>query len=102
MSKKWTLISLTIVILLPVMLLIIGVVFLNTADLKEHRDAIAERISQATGRQLSLNGELELNISTISSIVVTDIAIWLMLPGLLNRRCSLSSVSRPRSCCYHC
>ncbi|MBT8119888.1 MAG: AsmA family protein, partial [Gammaproteobacteria bacterium] len=87
MSKKWILISLTVVILLPVMLLIIGVVVLNTTDLKEHRDTIAEHISQATGRQLSLNGELELNISTISSIVVTDIALanasWASEPEML-------------------
>ena len=87
MSKKWILISLTVVILLPVILLIIGVVFLNTANLKEHRDTIAEHISQATGRQLSLNGELELNISTISSIVVTDIALanatWASEPEML-------------------
>lgn len=77
----------TVVILLPVMLLIIGVAFLNTANLKEHRDTIAEYISQATGRQLSLNGELELNISTISSIVVTDIALanatWASEPEML-------------------
>ena len=87
MSKKWILILLIVVILLPVMLLIIGVAFLNTADLKEHRDTIAEYISQTTGRQLSLNGELELNISTISSIVVTDIALanatWASEPEML-------------------
>lgn len=77
----------TVVILLPVMLLIIGVVVLNTADLKEHRDSIAEHISQTTGRQLSLNGELELNISTITSIVITDIALtnatWASEPEML-------------------
>ena len=87
MSKKRILISLTVIILLPVMLLIIGVAFLNTANLKEHRDTIAEHISQAIGRQISLNGELELNISTISSIVVTDIALanatWASEPEIL-------------------
>jgi uncharacterized protein involved in outer membrane biogenesis len=87
MSKKWILISLAAVILLPVMLLIIGVAFLNTADLKEHRDTIAENISQVTGRQLSLNGELELNISTKFSILVTDIALanasWASEPEML-------------------
>ena len=87
MSKKWILISLTVVILLPVILLIISVVFLNTADLKEHRDTIAEHISQAAGRQLSLNGEFELNISTKFSIVVTDItlanATWASEPEML-------------------
>jgi len=90
MSKKWILISLAVVILLPVVLLIIGVVVLNTADLKEHRDTIAEHISQTTGRQLNLNGELELNISTISSIVVTDIALanatWASEPEMLTIR----------------
>ena len=87
MSKKWILILLSLVILLPVMLLTIGVVVLNTADLKEHRETIAEHISQATGRQLSLNGELELNISTKLSIVVTDITLanaeWSSEPEML-------------------
>lgn len=87
MSKKWILISLAVVILLPVMLLVSGVVFLNTTDLKEHRGAIAEHISQATGRQLSLNGELELNISTKLSIVVTDMSLanatWASEPEML-------------------
>jgi len=86
-SKKWILISLAIVFLLPVMLLVSGVVFLNTTDLKEHREAIAEHISQATGRQFSLNGELELKISTKLSIVVTDMslanAIWASEPEML-------------------
>jgi len=87
MSKKWILITLAVVIFLPIMLLIIGVVVLNTVDLNEQRATIAEHISQATGRQLSLNGELELNISTISSIIVTDIALanamWASEPEML-------------------
>ena len=87
MSKKWILIPLTVVILLPVTLLIIAVAFLNSADLEEHRDTIAEHISQAAGRKLSLNGELELNISTKFSIVITDIALanatWAAEPEML-------------------
>jgi uncharacterized protein involved in outer membrane biogenesis len=87
MSKKWMLISLAVVITLPVMLLIIGATFLNATDLKEHRETIAEHISQATGRQLSLNGELELNISTKLSIVVTDMSLanatWASEPEML-------------------
>ena len=85
--KKWILITLTVIILLPVTLIIIGIIVLNTTNLNEYRDTITEQVSQAVGRQLNLNGDLELNISTVSSIVVTDItlanATWASEPEML-------------------
>ena len=75
MRKKWILNSLFAIIFLPIFVLAATLIFLSTADLTQHRDFIAENISKIMGRRLSLNGELELSISSIPSIVVTDIVL---------------------------
>ena len=63
-------------------------IFLSTADLTQHRDFIADNISKIAGRGLNLNVELELNISSTSSIVVTNIvlanAAWASTPEMLS------------------
>ena len=88
MRKRWVLISLFTIIFLPVLAIIAVLIFLSTADLTQHRDFIADNVSKIAGRGLSLNGELELNISSISSIVVTDIvlanAAWASTPEMLS------------------
>jgi len=87
MHKKWILVLLSGVILLPIILLVLFLVVLNSVDLNQHKDSIAEQISEGLGRRLSLNGTLELNISSTSSIVLTDMvmanAAWASEPEML-------------------
>ena len=73
--KKWILTSLLAIIILPIIVIAAVLIFLASADLTQHRDFIAESISKITGRRLSLNGQLELNLSSIPSLVVTDIVL---------------------------
>ncbi len=88
MRWKWALIGLSVVVLLPVLLLTAVIVFLDVADLSRHREFIAEQVSTLAGRRLSLNGELDLNISGTTSILVTDIALdnasWASEPEMLS------------------
>ncbi len=99
MRKRWVLTSLFAVIFLPVLAIIAILLFLSTADLTQHRDFIADNISKIAGRGLSLNGELELNISSISSIVVTDIvlanAAWASTPEMLSIHRIEASIELP-------
>jgi len=87
MRMKWILISLSAVVLLPVLLLVVVLVFLDSSDLSQHRDVIAEQVSKMAGRRLSLDGELDLNLSMTPSIVVTRIALanapWASEPEML-------------------
>jgi uncharacterized protein involved in outer membrane biogenesis len=84
---KWILTVLSAVVLLPVLLLVAVLFYLDAADLSQHRDIIAEQVSKLVGRSLSLNGELDLNISMTPSIVITDIAVanasWASEPEML-------------------
>ncbi len=64
MRKRWVLTSLFAILSLPVLAIIAVLIFLSTADLTQYRDFIADNISKIAGRGLSLNGELELNISS--------------------------------------
>jgi uncharacterized protein involved in outer membrane biogenesis len=87
MKKKSFVLLLSAAILIPVLLLVISLIILSNIDLNKHRDTIAEHVSEATGRQLSLNGELELNLASITSIVITDVALanatWASEPDML-------------------
>ena len=87
MRKKWILVSLSAVVLLPIVSLAVVLVFLSTADLSQHRDFIAEQISKASGRRFSLNGEFNLDISMTPSVLITDMAFanapWASQPEML-------------------
>ncbi len=87
MRKKWILTSFLAVIMLPIIVMAAVLIFLASADLTQHREFIADSISKVAGRRLSLNGELELNLSMTPSIVVTDIALanapWSSEPEML-------------------
>ncbi len=84
---KWILISLSAVVLLPILLFVAVLFYLDSADLSQHRDVIAEQVSKLAGRRLSLGGELDLNISMTPSIVISDIALanaaWASEPEML-------------------
>jgi uncharacterized protein involved in outer membrane biogenesis len=84
---KRILISLSAVVLLPVLLLAVVLFYLDSADLSQHRDVIAEQVSKLAGRRLSFGGELDLNLSMTPSIVISDIALanaaWASEPEML-------------------
>ena len=75
MRRKWLLISLSAVVLLPVLVIVAVLVFVSVSDLTQHRDVIAEQVSNVLGRQLALDGELKLNLGGTTSFVVSDISL---------------------------
>ena len=85
--RKGILISLIAVIMLPVVLTGAALVYLKSADLAQHRELIAGQISKVVGRQLSLDGELELNLASTTSLLVSDITLanadWASDPVML-------------------
>ena len=84
---KWIPATFLAVVFLPVIVVVAALVFLDTADLTQHREFIAEQISRIAGRRLSLNGDVELNISSTPSIVITDVVLanapWAAKPEML-------------------
>ena len=84
---KWIPATFLAVVFLPVVVVVAALVFLDTADLTQHREFIAEQISRIAGRRLGLNGEVELNISSTPSIVITDVVLanapWAAKPEML-------------------
>ena len=99
MRKKWILTSLLAIIILPIVLIVAVLIFLANADLTQHRDFIADNISKIAGRRLSLNGELELNLSLTPSIVVTDIVLanapWASEPEMISIHHITASIELP-------
>ncbi len=75
MRLKWILIVLSASILLPVLVLAIVLMYLHSADLGKHRDFIAEYASTFLGRTVSLDGEIDLDISMTPSVVISDIVL---------------------------
>ncbi len=77
-----------------VALLAAGVVafaaFLKSIDPAEYRDLIAEQVKQATGRDLTLAGEVELAVSLTPTITVSDVsfanAAWGSRPQMVTAR----------------
>ena len=88
MRKTWILTSLLAIIILPVIVMVAVLIFLDRADLTQHRDFIADSVSKIVGRRLSLNGEIDLDLSLTPSIVVTDIVLvnapWATEPEMLS------------------
>ena len=75
------------VVMLPVALMLAALVYLNSADLSQHREFIAGQISNVAGRRLSLDGELDLNLASTTSLLVSDISLanadWASDPAML-------------------
>jgi uncharacterized protein involved in outer membrane biogenesis len=87
MRFKWILVTLSTVVLLPLLTFAVVLVFLSTADLSQYREFIAGQITRFTGRELTLGGEFNIDISSISSVVITDISLanaaWATQPEML-------------------
>ncbi len=60
---------------LVVALIVAGVVVLKSTDINQYRGLIAEEAKKATGRDLKLGGELELEVSFSPAIVARDISL---------------------------
>ena len=88
MRLKWISAILFALILLPVLLLVAVCVVLDTADLSRHRDLIAEWVTDLAGRRVTLQGELDLNLSGTTSLVISNIAVanasWASEPDMLS------------------
>jgi len=55
-------------------LVVAGVAILKSTDFNAYKDVIAEKVSQATGRQLKISGDLNLEISLNPSIAVNGVS----------------------------
>lgn len=64
--------------------------FLKSIDPAEYRDLMAEQVKQATGRDLTLAGEVELAVSLTPTITVSDVsfanAAWGSRPQMVTAR----------------
>src|SRR3546814_4790342 len=65
---------LKIAALLVVALAVAGVVVVQNMDFNQYKGLIAAKVKEATGRDLAINGDLKLDILTLSpSLVVNDV-----------------------------
>ena len=87
MRLKWILLSLSAAALLPILLLAFALLYLHVADLSEHRETIAREASKLAGRDISFNGDLDIDLSLSPSIVVSEVAVanadWASAPHML-------------------
>ncbi|MCW9034260.1 MAG: AsmA family protein [Rhodospirillales bacterium] len=63
------------VVVLIVGVIVAGVVVLKSTDINQYRGMIAEEAKKATGRDLKLGGELELEVSFSPAIVAREISL---------------------------
>ena len=56
-----------------VALAVAGIAILKTIDINQHKVAIADRVKAATGRDLVLGGDMELDISLQPVLVLKDV-----------------------------
>ncbi|MFB0991765.1 MAG: hypothetical protein QMB78_06100 [Rhodospirillales bacterium] len=64
----------SVLIVLFLGVLVSGVAILKSTDLYEYKDLISEKAREATGRDLVITGDLNLEISFTPKIVVEGIA----------------------------
>jgi len=61
---------------LIIVVLIAGIyVYLNTYDYNKLKPLVARMVEDATGRRLSLDGDVNLEIGFVPALVVTDVAL---------------------------
>ena len=68
---KWLL---GIILILVVAVLVGGFIFLKTFDLNKYKSLVEKIAYEQTGRKLSINGEANLGISLIPTLVINDVA----------------------------
>lgn len=69
---KWTVIGLLLVL---VGIVAYGTWYIVTLDIEEYRELIAEKAYQATGRELTLAGPMDLEISLTPTLIIEDVTL---------------------------
>jgi len=72
MGKLLKIIGALVVLLVAVV--VAGVVMLKSTDINQYRDLIAEQVKNATGRELTLGGDLELEVSLSPAVIARKVA----------------------------
>ena len=76
------------IIVIVVAIVAAGVAILAATDPADIRDFLTAQVKDATGRELSIKGELDLEISLVPSLVMHDVtfanAKWASAPHLLS------------------
>ena len=72
MRWKWLV---AISALIIVILVTAAYVYFNTYDYNKLKPLVARKVEEATGRKLSLNGEVNLEIGLLPALVATDVAL---------------------------
>ncbi len=70
--KKWIKV-LSAIFVLAVAVVVAGVAILQSLDFNEYRGLIAEQVKAATGRDLTINGELNLELSLNPAVAVEGV-----------------------------
>ncbi len=71
MKRAWTI--LTVIAVLAVAVVVAGVAVLNSMDFNQYRGLIAEQVKAATGRDLTIAGDLSLDISLNPAVAVEEV-----------------------------
>ncbi len=81
---KWVL---TGVVVLVVAVMVAAVAILKSLDLNRYRDLIAQEIEDATGRQVTIGGPIELEVSFSPALALSDVSLanapWSDQPEML-------------------
>ncbi len=88
MKRAWTVLTVTAVLLVAVV--VAGVAVLKSMDFNEYRGLIAEQVKAATGRDLTIAGDLRLDISLTPAVAVEGVtfanAPWGSRPEMVTLR----------------
>ena len=88
MKRAWKI--LTVIAVLLVAVVVAGVVVLKSIDFNEYRGLIAEQVKAATGRDLTIAGDLRLDISLTPAVAVEGVtfanAPWGSRPEMVTLR----------------
>jgi uncharacterized protein involved in outer membrane biogenesis len=71
---RWKFVAISLLVI-AVLLPATGYLFLRTRDFNRYKDVIANALKDATGRELSLEGDVDLKISFWPALVVTNVAL---------------------------
>ncbi len=88
MKRAWTILTVVAVVLVAVV--VAGVAVLKSMDFNEYRGLIAEQVKAATGRDLTIAGDLRLDISLAPAVAVEGVtfanAPWGSRPEMVTLR----------------
>ncbi len=65
----------TIGVVTIVILIVAGYVYLNTYDYNKLKPLVSQLVEEATGRKLSLGGDVDFKFGFAPALVVTDVAL---------------------------